>query len=173
MDALYQQLVQARPLCIDVILTDTEADATAARERVNGGEDFGAVARAVSTDSQTAAQDGFAGCYSYDDIPTLLGVELTGAAKGDVAGPLKLPQQDATTPPAWVVVRVHSTTGFTREEAQSALEQQVPATVTPTSADQIDPGPALQKLRRKAHIQLDPRFGRWDRATGSIVNTAS
>lgn len=172
MDDLFGQLVTQQPICLDVILTDTEADATTARERVNAGEDFKAVVADLSIDDQTKAEDGFAGCFSYDQIPTLLGVDLAGAAVGDVAGPLQLPQQDQTTPPAWVVVRVHSTSGPTYEEARAYLEQQVPSTITPTTADKVDLGGAIDKLRRKARITLDPRLGRWDRATGSIVATA-
>jgi hypothetical protein len=70
------------------------------------------------------------------------------------------------------VVRVHSTSGPTYEEARAYLEQQVPSTITPTTADQVDLGGAIDKLRRKARITLDPRLGRWERATGSIVATA-
>jgi hypothetical protein len=172
MDEVFAQLVQDRPFCIDVIVTNTEADASAARVRLNGGEDFAAVVADTSIDDQTKAQDGFGGCFSYDEIPTLLGVDLTGAAKGDVAGPLQLPQQDQTAPPAWVIVRVHSTTGPTYEEARAGLEQQVPATVTPTTPDQVDLGSAIDKLRKKARITVDSRLGRWDRATGSIVSSA-
>jgi hypothetical protein len=171
-DDLFAKLVTDQPVCLDVILTNTEADAATARDRVNAGEDFAAVVADLSVDDQTKAEDGFAGCFSYDQIPTLLGVDLAGAAKGDVAGPLPLPQQDQTAPPAWVVVRIHSTSGPTFEEARAYLEQQVPSTITPTTADQVDLGSAIDKLRKQARISIDPRLGRWDRATGSIVATA-
>jgi parvulin-like peptidyl-prolyl isomerase len=51
-------------VCVSHILVDTEAEAQEALDRVNGGEDFGAVASELSQDPGSADNDGILPCGS-------------------------------------------------------------------------------------------------------------
>lgn len=53
--------------CVSHILVPTQDQANQVKARLDGGEDFATVAKAVSTDTGSASQGGQLGCYSHDN----------------------------------------------------------------------------------------------------------
>lgn len=74
--------------CVSHILVPTEADATAAFERINGGEDFAAVATDVSIDGSGAA-GGELGCESLGLYVPEFASAAYSAPIGEAIGPVQ------------------------------------------------------------------------------------
>ena len=156
LQALFEQLAPERPLCLDIIVSESEADAQAALARVEAGEDFGAVASEVSADPNTAAAQGYAGCASPEQASQAFGGDYTNVAVGDLFGPTA--QNDV-----WVIVRIGSTTGPTLEQMTPELEAQLGA------EDEQAVTTRLAELVIGAVVTVDPRYGTWDPETGTIT----
>ncbi len=154
--ALFDELAPQRPLCLDIIVSESEADAQAALARVEGGEDFGAVAAEVSADPNTAAAEGYAGCATPEQASQAFGGDYTDVAVGDLFGPTA--QNDV-----WVIVRIGSTTGPELEQMRPELEQQLAA------EDDQAVTTRLAELVTEAKVTVDPRYGTWDPETGTIT----
>lgn len=167
--ARYEELLTEQPYCFRVIRTATEADAAAALERIEGGEDFGAVADEVSV-LKDQFEGGFVGCGSAEQLQNALGVDVTGAAVGDRFGPLTT--TGSTGEPAYDVVEIAGTSGPTREQAQAQLEAEIPSTVTPVDASSVDLQSEVGALLGEADIWVDPRYGRWNAETQLLEDVA-
>jgi hypothetical protein len=154
--ALFEELAPQRPLCLDIIVSESEGDAQAALARVRGGEDFGVVASEVSADPTTAAAGGYAGCATSEQASQAFGGDYTDAAVGDLSGPT--PQNDV-----WVIVRIGSTTGPTLEQMMPELEAQLGA------EDEQAVTTRLAELVVGAEVTVDPRYGTWDPETGTVT----
>jgi hypothetical protein len=88
------------------------------------------------------------------DPVSLIPEEVTSADPGVVLGPFANQQGGA------FVVQIQERRLGTLEEVASVLQQQID---TETQND------AVEELLTRAKVSVDPRFGRWDRATGSVV----
>lgn len=163
---LYDQVAPTQPLCLNVILTATEAEADAALARVEGGEEFGAVAAEVSTEPTSAAEGGFAGCAAYDQAEGAFGVDLEGEPVGAVAGPVTY--ETGAPEPSFAVLQVESVDGPTYEQLLPQLEAQVPAEPPVTDPSQVDVAGPIADLLADAEISVDPRFGTWNDETALI-----
>lgn len=153
---LYDEVAPQRPLCLNLIVSETEDDANAALARIEGGEEFGAVAGEVSADPATAANGGFAGCASVEQAAEYFGGDYSTAAAGDVIGPVSMNQ-------LFVLVEVESTTGPSFEQLRPELEQQLAA------EDTNRVGEYLLELQANADVTVDPRYGTWDSETGTVT----
>lgn len=159
-DARYEEIVAEQPYCVAVIRSGSEADADAALARVEGGEDFGAVATEVSTLTESR-EGGFLGCGSAEQLAQAFpGIELDGAAQGDVLGPFTV--TDQTGQSQFDVVQIAGVEGPTREQAAAQLEAEVPATAVPTDPASFDSSQLVGELLADAEITVDPRFGTWN-----------
>jgi len=157
---LFEQVAPTRPLCLSIIVSETEADSQAALERVEAGEEFSLVATEMSADPATAEDGGFSGCASVERAGEFFGGDYSTAAEGDVTGPTELDG-------LFVLVHVDSTTGPTFEQLQVELEQQL-------AADDGNRGMEYRnELRMNADVQVDPRFGTWDASTGMLSAPAA
>lgn len=157
---LFEQVAPTRPLCLSIIVSETEGDSLAALERVEAGEDFALVATEMSADPATAEAGGFSGCASVDRAGEFFGGDFSTVAEGDVVGPTELDD-------LFVLVHVDSTTGPTFEQIQVELDQQL-------AAD--DSNRAMEyrsELRLEADVSVDPRFGTWDPETGLLSPPAA
>lgn len=159
---LYETTKATTPLCLRLIYSETEAAAQAAKARVDGGEDFAEVAADVSADTQTAANGGYAGCATAAEATQAFGSDFTKAAVGDVVGPVTQANGGV------LLLQVASVTGPTFEDAKAQLEQQLDAQTGDTGVSAY-----IAKLAKKAQVIVDPRFGTWDAATGSVVPPAA
>lgn len=165
---LWEQANTEQPLCLRVIMGADQASAQAARDRVDAGEDFAKVAADVSEDA-SAAQGGEVGCLSADQATQSVGEDFSSAKVGDLFGPVSL--NDSQGAPSWFVIQVSSTTGQPFEDAKADLESTLDDTLTQESQTKVQD--YLAKLLKKAKVTVDPRYGRWDPETGSVVATAS
>lgn len=154
--ALYEEIRVTQPLCLNIIVSDTEENAAAALARVEGGDDFATVASEESIDAGSAAGGGFAGCASPDQAASAFPGDYSTVAVGELLGPISV--QDV-----FVVVEVGSTTGPTYEEAEPQLAQQVATEDTGRLTEY------RAELLAKADVTVDPRFGSWD-PVAAVVN---
>lgn len=157
---LFVSTAAERPLCLSIIVSETEEDSAAALARVEGGEDFATVAAETSADPQTAANGGFSGCASPERAAEAFGGDYSTAAQGDTVGPIA---QETGSGEIFLLVRITSTTGPTMDQLRAELEQQVDAEVGNSSAEE------LLQLRLSADVQVDPRFGTWNAETGAVT----
>jgi hypothetical protein len=165
---LWEQSNQEQPLCLRVIMGSDRASAQAARDRVDAGEDFAAVAADASEDA-SAAQGGDVGCLSVDQATQSVGEDFSSAKVGDLFGPVQL--NDSQGVPAFFVIQVSSTTGQPFEDAKADLETTLDETLTQESQTSVQD--YLAKLLKKASVTVDPRYGRWDPDTGTVVAPGS
>ncbi|MCU1351156.1 MAG: Peptidyl-prolyl cis-trans isomerase PpiC [Acidimicrobiales bacterium] len=149
--AAYEQQKQARStVCVAVIVVPTDAEARAAKARIDKGESFAAVAKAVSKD-QTAPTGGDAGCGPLSQIAQQVGLDVTKAKTGGVYGPIK--NQGVV-----ILLAIKSLTTPTFAELMPTLAKEIaPVGTKETSAE-------ITKLLGAADVQVDPRYGSWDRA---------
>lgn len=159
---LYAATKETTPLCLRIIFSQNEQEAAAAQARLDAGDDFAMVARELSADPTTAAQDGFAGCASVEQAASAFGEGFEAAAVGDVVGPI------AQAEGASVLVQVAAITGPTFEQVRAKLEQQLDQA---QGGDQVTA--YVSKLLLKADVQLDPRYGTWDAKTGLVTPPAT
>jgi len=161
-DASLQALYDADPTtyeqtCVSHILVATEAEALAAKERLDEGEGFGALAQELSTDTGSAAQAGALGCLGADvNLVPEFAEAMVAAEVGVVTEP------------------VETQFGF---HLILVTDRSVPdfATVRTTIQQRLvqEAGPALQDFLGtavlSADVTVDSRYGAWDPTTGFIV----
>lgn len=133
---------------------DQEAAARAAaddiKRRIEGGQDFAAIAGAESKDEATAAQGGDLGCVPNNAFPPEAQAAVEAAQPGQVVGPIR-------TDRGFYVIQVQRSTTQPLEEVaeqiRSFLQQQAGDALTTF----------LQEAIAEAEIEVNPRYGRFDR----------
>lgn len=168
MRELYEQTAPGRPLCLNAIQSSTEAEAQAARARVDGGEDFLAVSKSLVPAGTDFPDKGLVACLSFDEAKTAFGQDFSKVAVGDILGPVPFTSQQGAEP-VYLVFRVDSLDGQTYEEMLPELEQAVPAQPAATDPTTFDASKALAVLLKKADIEVNAVFGRWSDAKQSVV----
>lgn len=131
------------------ILVATEEEAEAVIERIEGGEDFAAVASEVSTDQGSAAQGGQLGQLQ----PGAFVPEFEEAALAVEPGELSDPVE---TQFGFHVIRTEAPPELgddLRDQIETQLAQQ-----------QVQPllGELLQDVLDAGQVEINPRFGTWD-----------
>jgi len=124
------------------ILVDTEAEALAIKQQLDDGADFGELAQTSSKDTGSARQGGQLGCIDGQSF-----VEPFGSAAA--AQPVGVVSDPVTTEFGSHLILV------TDEPPASELEQL-----------------AIQEVlgrTRDAVVEVDPRYGIWDRRNGQVV----
>jgi parvulin-like peptidyl-prolyl isomerase len=148
-----------RETCIRQILVDAKPAADAARARVVGGEDFGAVAQATSTDA-SKTKGGDLGCLTASEEANLDPI-FHEAADKLATTEISLPVQSQF---GWHVIQVTAR----RERAyDSAVQQQIAQTLSDIST-------YVRELVTRAKVVVNPRFGHFDKANfaGVVPPTA-
>ena len=139
--------------CVRHILVDSEEKAAAAKARIDAGEDFAAVARAVSSDNQgpgggSAARGGDLGCLAQGSLVPEFETAMAGLAPGQVSGPVR-------TQFGFHILQVTERKTQTLEEAtpqiRENLEQQSPDAVQAF----------VNEALAKAKIVVNPRYGKF------------
>lgn len=147
--------------CLDVLVTNSQDSATAARARLVGGEDFSTVAKEVAAKlGQTAVgnqADGDAGCDAPSSWQTKLGPDLVTALSKLAPGGLTAPfEVQAGT---FVVVKLRSSTPQPFEQVRAQLEDQV---------GQQELNARLGKRLAAMRIEVNPKYGIWSAAGGQF-----
>ena len=98
-----------------VVLTKTEAKADEARERIEGGESWAAVAKDMSIDPSSKSQGGKLPAVSEGQQEQAFDDAIFGADKGELVGPVK-------TQFGWYVFRVTKITEASQQSEEDASE---------------------------------------------------
>jgi len=125
------------------ILVETAGQANAIKQRLDGGADFTKLARARSADTGSATSGGRLGCR--DDLEDLVEPFKTAAdaqVLGEVADP------------------VETEFGFHLILVTDEFFASSPSDVTLA---------AIQRRARRTPVEVDPRYGTWDRTNGQVL----
>jgi parvulin-like peptidyl-prolyl isomerase len=133
-------------VCARHILVNTEEAATAALERVQGGEDFAAVADEVSIDS---APGGDLGCR-------LANAYVTEFAVASVEAPLNEPTGPVQTQFGYHVILVTDITVAAEEDVRANPQE----FMSPSEIDDLWSAWLTERLQ-DAEVELDPKYGQW------------
>jgi hypothetical protein len=153
-----QNKPQFDEFCIDVLATATQADALAARKRIDEGADFATVAKDVAKASGSPAagdkQDGAVGCIPIANIAQAIPDktqfdQVVNAADGQVVGPL------SQTGGAFVVLRKNSVKTPTYAEVRSKILSSL------GNPGESEANKALDSYLATADIEINPRYGSW------------
>lgn len=144
------------------ILVETEEEAIAAKERIDGGEAFADVAAEVSTDG-SGAEGGSLG----EDVPLSNFVpEFAGAAANATIGEPTDPVQSQF---GWHVILVEDRTEPEMDEIEEDLRAQI-------ALDSEEGQAALQPIIEEyntafadAEVDVAPRYGVWDAEARAVV----
>ena len=146
--------------CASIIVSASEADAAAALARLQGGEDFAAVATEVSLDQASAAEGGDIGCIAEGETVPELDEALSGLQPGELAGPVSFSSAGADGAPqqAFLVVQLTSRGTPTEDDVRAELQAQADA-----AAQQEDLlGAFIVEALTDADVEVASRYGRWE-----------
>ena len=149
-DAHQDEFAQA---CVRHILVPEQAKADELRARLVAGEDFAAVARAESKDTQSAAKGGELGCDITRDtqyVPEFL-LAVFAQQVGEVGQPVK-------TQFGYHIIKVESRAVPPFDAKVSAQARQ-----KLTAGGQAKVLELLQEAAKKADIDVDPKYGSFDK----------
>jgi len=166
--AFYEQYYANNPLCLNAIQTATEDEAKQARDRIDAGEDFVTVAKSFVPEGSTIPDEGSIACLTFDQAAQIIGADVSDAAVGDLFGPVTYSQGEGAEP-AYLVLRVEKTDGYTFDEVEPLIDSQVPTEPEAVDPASFDASGALNALLKKADIEVNPVFGRWSAATQAVV----
>lgn len=144
------------------ILVETEQEAQAALDRINGGEDFATVAAEVSTDG-SAQEGGSLG----EDVPLSQFVPEFGQAAaeaplGEVVGPVQ-------TQFGFHLIRVEDRTEPSVDDIDEDARRQALAE-SPAGQEAIQPVSAeFESALGDADVVVSSRYGAWDPETRTVV----
>ncbi|MDQ6910909.1 MAG: peptidyl-prolyl cis-trans isomerase [Actinomycetota bacterium] len=154
-DAHQNEFQQA---CVSVIRVNSDEKANQVKAKLDGGADFGAVAKAESTDTLSAGRNGEVGCNITPD--NQLSADYSAAVftqpVGTPGGPLK-------TPFGTLIVKVTSRATPPFEQVSAlARDKAVAAAQQPLNA-------WYQDAVGKAKVKIDPKYGRFGRSGTNMV----
>lgn len=132
-------------VCAAHLLVETEEEALTALERVEGGDDFGAVATEVSTDTASATNNGDLGCSSAGGFVDAFAEAAMTAEIGVPTGPVQ-------TEFGYHVLLVNSREFATTEQVREAL-------VTTAVSEAADAW--FVDVMRAANVVITDGFGTW------------
>lgn len=142
-------------VCIQQLPTKDEADARKAMARISAGEDITTVAADLSLQAELAQPGNPQSCLAPSQLAGVFGNEALKAGAGDYLGP-------ADAQGAWLIVRIWDVQKADFDQARAQLEQQVPDQATAAAQK------ALQKAFAETRVDVDPRLGTWNGASGSV-----
>lgn len=162
-DAQVSDLTQ---LCVNMIVTSDDAAGQAARQRVEAGEAFAAVAAELSSQGRDAAVDGAGGCVAVADVAGVLGDEAKGAEAGDLLGP------GEGADGSFIFVEVDRVNVPTFDDVRAQLEQANPNTSVEEAAAAVQQyvDEAFAGAVAAADVTIDPRYGTWDRGAKATAD---
>lgn len=141
------------------VLTEDEASAQEAKERIESGEDFAAVAGDLSSDPGSAQNGGDLGPLRQGETVPEFDEAIFSAPVGEVVGPV---QSDFGFHVIEVTEREEEgqPLGEVEGEIREQLTQSEQATLVQTF---------LQERAQEAEVEVNPRFGEWDPETGRVM----
>lgn len=154
LQAAYDELLPSLTnVCTRHILVATEGEATAALDRLDGGEDFGELAAEVSTDAGSAVNGGDLGCLTEAEMTQSFVAPFTEAALTAPIGEVTEPVQSDF---GFHLIIVDSREAQPLDEIRSELEASL---VDRQAADLFDAW-VFESLG-SAEIVVTERYGTW------------
>ncbi|MGI8664193.1 MAG: peptidyl-prolyl cis-trans isomerase [Acidimicrobiales bacterium] len=141
--------------CGSVLVVADQGAADAAAARLKAGEDFAAVATAVSVDKATAAKGGDFGCKTKSELSTNVIPPFFSTPVGQVSQP-------ASVGSGFVIVKVVSRRQAALEDVRQQAAE-LAATQASTALQSF-----VQQSAQSATVTVDPRYGTWNTKTGQI-----
>lgn len=142
------------------IVTETEEEAQQALERVEGDEDFAAVAEDVSIDDRTASEGGDLGEVSRSDLqmqPKLAEAIFETAEPGELVGPIETQQ-------GWHVVEVTERSKEKLADVEGQIRQDLISQAENEALSQW-----LEEQVQAADVEVVADFAEWDGEQGRVV----
>jgi len=137
---------------VQLIVTDTQAVADTARQRIEAGEDFAGVAKEVSSESQVQENGGDLGWLAVDQLTSSYGAELANAASSQEIGALSVVQSNSRFYVLRVVERNENGT-----LPDSVISERKSSALTVWLAAQTEAlGDKIQRLLKPSQIPPDP-----------------
>lgn len=145
---------QFQTICLSGIQVATEATATTVRAAIEGGQSFAAAATANSTDTTSAANGGSLGCFSANEgAYATVSNDVQGLAVGEISQP-----EDNNG--SYLLLMVTSVLPASFDAVIPAVRQAVLGIGSSKASKE------LARLTETADVSVDPRYGRWDGASG-------
>ncbi len=142
--------------CVSHILVDTQDKATAIKARLDKGEDFATVAKAESSDTQSAAKGGDLGCDITQDSGYV--AEFIAAVTSQPVGQVGNP---VMTQFGYHLIKVTSRTVPPYDQVKDPARQKL------TTSGQEKLLTWLQETVTKAKIDINPKYGTFDKEGAS------
>ena len=142
-------------ICLSAIVTETEAEAETAADRLREGDDFADVFAAANIDPTLVAETGALPCITSLDLDAAAGTPLIDAAttlSADTPVATTVLLDNADQPVAWAVLEFRT------------FDQLAPADIEFVTAS-VDLGDAAAD----ADIHVDPRYGTFDAELGQVI----
>ena len=138
-------------VCASHILVKTQEEADRAKARLDGGEDFGAVAKEVSTDTGSKDQGGQLGCFGRDNqlVP-----EFTTAMFSQPVGQVGAPVQSQF---GYHLIKVTSHEVQPYERVAGQARDQAAASAQDKLTEWVD------GVITKAKISVNPKYGHFEK----------
>lgn len=158
-EAYYEEnsdLFSAETACVSHILVATGAEADAVAARLDGGEDFAAIAAELSIDTQTGPQGGDLGCTPAGAYVPEFEAAAFAQPVGEVGDPVETEFGFHL-----ILVTERGVPEFddVREDVVLAVQQ----------ADEVTFFEWFDEALTAAEITVDPRYGTWDPTTFNII----
>ncbi|HWC10736.1 MAG TPA: peptidylprolyl isomerase, partial [Acidimicrobiales bacterium] len=138
-------------VCVGHILVRSQEEAEAAKARIDAGEDFGAVAKEVSTDTGSKHQGGQLGCFGRDNS---LVPEFTTAMFSQPVGEVGAPVQSQF---GYHVIKVTSHEVPPYEEVAAQVRNRAAASAQEKLTEWVD------GVMDKAKISVNPKYGHFEK----------
>ncbi len=151
---VYRDQYAGRPIIGHILLAE-QPQAQRVLERLAAGEDFAALAAALSLDTQTARTGGNLGPHVEDAFVAPFEEAIENARNGQTIGPVQTPfgyHIIQRRPPA-ELTEVH-------DDIEATLAEQLQDQAFTTW---------LADLRERADVDVDPDIGRWDAPSGTVL----
>jgi len=172
LEAYYRShTAQVTQSCLDVVLSDTLAQAQSVHDAIAAGTSFTTESTSADVDQQASPSGGELACEYppevTDQFGTSLGPVVNALTTGQLSEPLTLSGSSSTgaavTYYAVVEMRQHQLVPFAtlRSSIREAILVAHDAVVKTT----------LDRLLLTAHISVDPRYGQWSAKHGVTVPT--
>jgi PPIC-type PPIASE domain len=137
---------------VQLIMTDTQAVADTAKQRIDAGEDFATVAKEVSGESQVQTNGGDLGWLAADQLTSSYGTDLANAASSQEIGTLTVVQSNSKFYVLRVVERDPNGT-----LPDSVISQRKSSALSEWLAAQTEAlGDKIQRLLKTSQIPPDP-----------------
>jgi hypothetical protein len=164
-----QHLADFKEACLDLVVADSQAAASAIDGAIAGGESFAAASVGTGADTQITPPGGQVACQLPSVLTSTFGAsdtaQIYAASPGQLLAPLAW-TDPSTGGSYWLAVKVTSLPEAPLADVASDIRQQL------LSGTDSAATAALTALVQRAVVTVDPRYGSWHGKVGLLPPTA-